>query len=55
MRTEDGLSCELHLRPFGRKGTITVAAQRPSSLADDFRLFALTFAAGFLFVSLYLA
>jgi hypothetical protein len=43
-------------RYFGRRRDRVVAAdQSASSLARDIRLFATTFAAGFLFVSLYLA
>lgn len=44
------------LRPFGRKCAASAVASAPrSTLADDLRLFALTFAGGFLFVSVYLA
>ena len=43
---------------FGRRATMFVAVddqQCSSGLGDDLRLFALTFAGGFLFVSVYLA
>ncbi|MCL6739811.1 hypothetical protein LZ518_01485 [Sphingomonas sp. RB56-2] len=56
MRIEESLSRETHARPFGRKGmAVTMPAAPRSSLVDDIKLFALTFACGFLFVSLYLA
>ena len=44
-------------RVFGRaKGYAFVAAESaPSSLSDDLRIFALTFAGGFLFMAVYLA
>jgi hypothetical protein len=53
MRIEQAHSREFPGRTFGRKG-MAVAATR-STLGDDLKLFALTFAAGFLFMSLYLA
>ena len=43
---------------FGRRATSFVPGderQCPTALGDDLRLFALTFAGGFLFVSVYLA
>jgi hypothetical protein len=42
---------------FGRRTTMFVPGEEPQSsrLGDDLRLFALTFAGGFLFVSVYLA
>ena len=41
---------------FGRRPSVAAqAVDAPSSLADDLRLFATTFAAGFLFVSILLA
>ena len=56
MRTENVISRTTHIRPFGRKGVAAAIAAEPrSTLADDLKLFALTFTAGFLFVSLYLA
>jgi hypothetical protein len=56
MRTENVISRTMPARPFGRKGIAMAIAARPqSTLTDDLKLFALTFAAGFLFVSLYLA
>ena len=56
MRTFECPACTFETRRFGR-GRSYRAAARPtgSGLADDIRLFALTFAGGFLFVSLYLA
>jgi hypothetical protein len=51
MRIEQAHSREFPGRTFGRKG---IAVTR-STLGDDLKLFALTFAAGFLFMSLYLA
>ena len=56
MRIEEELSCEIQARHFGRKGlALAVAAAPTSTLMDDLKLFAMTFAAGFLFTSLYLA
>jgi hypothetical protein len=56
MRTEDCLSRESATRPFGRKGVAAAAVAGPrSTLADDLKLFTLTFASGFLFMTLYLA
>ena len=56
MRIEESLSREFGPRLFGRKGVAFAAAVAPrSTLASDLKLFALTFAGGFLFVSLYLA
>ena len=43
---------------FGRRATLVVPGeerQRSSRVSDDLRLFGLTFAGGFLFVSVYLA
>jgi len=43
-------------RQFGRRPQRSVALDRPASTsADDLRLFVLTFASGFLFMSVYLA
>lgn len=56
MQAEDRLHCELHSRRFGRKGVAAAITVSPrSTLADDLRLFALTFACGFLFVTVFLA
>jgi len=56
MLTEDILPRELQNRPFGRKGrAVTVAVAPRSSLADDLKLFAVTFAGGFLFMTVFLA
>lgn len=43
-------------RLFGRaKSPALLAAAAPSRFADDLRLFALTFAGGFLFMTIFLA
>lgn len=56
MRTSLHPEHALQSRHFGRKkGGAMAAEQSASSLAGDIRLFATTFAAGFLFISLYLA
>ena len=56
MRIEQTHSGDHQIRPFGRKGVAVAVAVAPrSTLADDLKLFALTFAGGFLFMSLYLA
>ena len=40
---------------FGRRGVaISRAKAKPISIGDDLRLFAMTFAAGFLFMSVFL-
>ena len=43
--------------PFGRRDSFVLgeAPRAPSGLSDDARLFALTFAGGFLFMAVYLA
>ena len=40
---------------FGRGRRYLLDAEMPASVADDTRLFALTFVGGFLFMSVYLA
>ena len=56
MRTEDSLPRELQCRSFGRRGIATAITVAPrSTLAEDLRLFALTFAGGFLFMTVFLA
>ena len=56
MRIEESIPGELQSPPFGRKGTaIAMAASPRSTLVDDLKLFAVTFAAGFLFTCLYIA
>ena len=56
MRTEISVFRDTPARQFGRKGiAAAIGAEPRSKLVDDIRLFALTFAGGFLFVSLYLA
>jgi len=43
-------------RRFGRRAVaIPVPAPQPASFSDDLRLFGMTFAAGFLFVSILIA
>ena len=43
-------------RVFGRNGPRAIAAPAsPSGLTDDLKLFAITFVAGFTFVSVFLA
>jgi hypothetical protein len=56
MRTDETSDRDLQHRRFGRRGSFQAAAiAAPSTLADDLRLFALTFAGGFLFVTVFLA
>jgi hypothetical protein len=56
MLIEESIPGELQSRHFGRKGmAVAMAAVPRSTLVDDLKLFAMTFAAGFLFTSLYLA
>jgi hypothetical protein len=55
MRVDNSLARGFRVRPFGRRGAVATVAPRQSSWIDDVKLFALTFAGGFLFVSLYLA
>jgi hypothetical protein len=56
MRTDQDTSRDLQDRRFGRKGSYSAAAVAgPSAFASDIRLFALTFAGGFLFMTVYLA
>jgi hypothetical protein len=42
-------------RSFGRGRMRALAMPAPASLSDDFKLFATTFVAGFLFVSILIA
>jgi len=56
MRTSETLDRDFQHRHFGRGRSYSAAATAaPSTLASDLRLFALTFACGFLFVTVYLA
>lgn len=56
MRTSFHQGHLLQPRRFGRgKSYVFAAEQSPSNWTGDVRLFVTTFAAGFLFVSLYLA
>lgn len=56
MQIEQVQSCDHQIRLFGRKGIAAAIPAKPrSNLLEDLKLFALTFAGGFLFMSLYLA
>ena len=56
MRTDRSTDREFQALRFGRKGSYAATAiAPPSNLAGDLRLFALTFAGGFLFMAIYLA
>jgi hypothetical protein len=56
MRTIDPSCRDLRDRRFGRKGSHVVSAiAARSTLADDLRLFAITFAGGFFFMTIFLA
>ena len=56
MRTDDTPDRQLESSRFGRRGRHALAAiAAPSTLAADIRLFALTFAGGFLFMTIFLA
>lgn len=56
MRTAETSDRDFQNRRFGRKGSFPAAAiTAPSTIASDIRLFALTFAGGFLFMTVYLA
>ena len=47
---------QFRTRIFGRARSYAIAAESaPSGIADDLRIFALTFAGGFLFMAIYLA
>ena len=56
MRTSEALDRDFQHRRFGRGRSYSAAAIATSpTLASDLRLFALTFAGGFLFVTIFLA
>ena len=56
MRIDQDISRDLQNRRFGRRESYSTAAiAAPSGLASDIRLFALTFAGGFLFMTIFLA
>ena len=56
MRTDQSYDRDLQDRRFGRKGSTSAATiATHSTLVGDIRLFALTFAGGFLFMTVYLA
>ena len=47
---------QFRTRVLGRARSYAIAAESaPSSIADDLRIFALTFAGGFVFMAIYLA
>ena len=54
MRTNDRLHRALRVRQLGG-ATAIVADDSPSTLLSDARLFAMTFAGGFLFTTIFLA
>jgi hypothetical protein len=55
MRTVEISDREIQAPGFGRRSSPSAAAiAAPSTLASDLRLFALTFAGGFLFMTVYL-
>ena len=55
MRTDQAPDRDFRTRRFGRgKGYSAAAMPSPSTAASDLRLFALTFAGGFLFMTVYL-
>jgi hypothetical protein len=56
MQVDQAYPQGLQARTFGRKGVAAAAAAAShSTLIDDVKLFALTFAGGFLFTALYIA
>lgn len=56
MRTERRTANQFRTRLFGRGRPYVMAVAEPGpSIADDLRIFALTFIGGFLFVTVYLA
>ena len=56
MRTLDNPATVIKPRLFGRgKAYAAIAAAVPSRTLEDLRLFAMTFACGFLFVTVFLA
>jgi len=56
MRTFRQPASQLRARTFGRGKPYVIATAEPASnLADDLRIFALTFTGGFLFMAIYLA
>lgn len=56
MRSNERLQRVLALRHLGgANASATYAAETPSTIAGDLRLFALTFACGFLFTSIFIA
>ena len=56
MRTGTPSAREFQPRRFGRKdGCAATAVEASNGLADDLRLFAVTFVGGFIFVTVFLA
>ena len=56
MRMFENPATAIKPRPFGRaKDYLAVTTAEPSRAAEDLRLFAITFACGFLFVTVFIA
>jgi hypothetical protein len=56
MRTSEAFHRHMQHRPFGRGKCYTAETMAaPSTAASDLKLFAFTFAGGFLFVTIFLA
>ena len=56
MRTDPRLANQFRTRLFGRRRPYLAAVAQPApSVADDLRIFLLTFGGGFLFMTVYLA
>ena len=56
MRSNERLQRVLAIRQLGGgKNAAAACVEAPSSIASDLRLFALTFAGGFLFTTIFLA
>ena len=56
MRTDDTPDRQLESSRFGRKNAhAATAVAAPATVAGDIKLFAITFAGGFLFMTIFLA
>ena len=55
MRSNERLQRVLALRQLGGKNGVVACAVETSTITSDLRLFALTFAGGFLFTTIFLA
>jgi len=55
MRSNQRLQRVLEIRQLGGAPSAAATAEPASTLVNDLRLFALTFAAGFLFTSIFIA